>query len=602
MDKFEIINYIDSELNKNEEDYVFPESYYYCKKRFKNTISKDLEDFVNCNLDDLIVCYNLICIEGDNFNAILKDVETFNKIMSFLDYGSLVRIFNLSQGSNIERIRNIIIDKIKIIESGAKNKNKIQNFMDFFKNASEDLKNFPEKAETYAHGIIFFEYLFNNYKEYLLNLIQIYLSRHVIEIINDEISDIQIKNKYKKRLIKDVYDEHYDELAPGFLALNQISTYIAEEETKKRNYDKNKNRKRRNLKETRKMFLNVCDNEEITNYKDIIKYVEDPVLKEKILTYIYERNCNYIASLDKIINVSLDDKHSKYLVILNRNNVSYDGDLSVFSGLNFNDFEMAVSVLKQMSLDNDVIISILKNTSLSNVLMIRDYFNKGYISYEFINNNIDVFGIGSDKLSCLSNNIMYYQNRDINPYIFRNNSYVFLQDNDLNKRVIDLLEEYNLISSLKNTSDIKFLSDQNIDRKIDYLLELGMEQYLEEDLRLLNYNNYDRIRLLQVLGVTFNSYDEVLKVLDSNSFMIDDESIGDYLPNSNIMMDEVLLDSDLLNNFNNTSRTYKIGNTILSKRKINRLLSEGFSLYTSIFNGNGFTKEEYNSITSSLIK
>ena len=84
--------------------------------------------------------------------------------------------------------------------------------------------------------------------------------------------------------------------------------------------------------------------------------------------------------------------------------------------------------------------------------------------------------------------------------------------------------------------------------------------------------------------------------------MIDDKDISNYLPNSNIIMDEVLLDKELLDNYSNTSRTYKIGNVILSKRKIDNLTNNGNSLYNSIFDNNGYSMEDYDTITHNLSK
>ena len=372
-------------------------------------------------------------------------------------------------------------------------------------------------------------------------------------------------------------------------------------DNKKKEYDKAFVTRKKTLKYTKDKFLKVCDDLEITDYKDLISYVDDEELKKELLLYVYEKNCKYLEMLNNDISKYSNEKYSSIIYILNKYNISYDGNLSVFEYLNIDDFERIIDLLKKINLSDDVIMNILKNTSVDIVDSIKEYVFRGIINKDFINNNLDIFR-NNDKLNRVVNNINYFQSNDINPYIFRNNSYILLQDNDINKNTIDILLDYNLIGSLKNTMDIKFFNDSELNNKIDTLLELGLEKYFEEDLRLLNYNNYDRIKLLKALGVEFDSIDSVIKVLENDKFIVEDNEISNYLPNSNIIMDEAILNKDLLDSYSNTSRTYKIGNVILSKRKINNLINDGNSLYNSIFDNNGYSIEDYDTITHKLSK
>ena len=593
MDKLEIIELIDSKINSKKEEFVFPEKYYYCKKRFGNTVSLDGLSFIKCDIKDLVNCFHLI---NDN-SDLDQSLEEINKLYDFFNFftiDSLVDIHNLCVDSSYKKVNLYLAKQALSAVNRRYDKRDNNSFIKSIKDTKDDVNNYYSGLDTFMD-------LFHNNHSYLLYVLKIYISYYQLNDIWDLIDNSKgLKNKDKRRFLQAEIDKEAV-YKSGIEAFNFVPKYIIEMDNKKKEYDKAYITRKKTLKYTKSKFLNVCDDLEITDYKDLISYVEDEDLKKELLLYVYEKNCKYLEMLDKDISKYSNDKYSNYILVLNKNNISYDGSLSVFEYLNVEDFEKIIDILRQMRLSDELIINILKDTSIDVVDKIKDYYYKGIITEDFINNNKDIFS-NINKLNVVVENINYFQNIDINPYIFRNNYYILLQDNNINKDITNMLLDYNLIGSLKNTIDIKFFNDKCLDKKIDTLLELGLEEYLEEDLRLLNYDNYDRIKLLKALGVKFDSIDSIIKLLENDKFMIDDKDISNYLPNSNIIMDEVLLDKELLDNYSNTSRTYKIGNVILSKRKIDNLTNNGNSLYNSIFDNNGYSMEDYDTITHNLSK
>ena len=593
MDKFKILELIDSKINSKKEEFVFPDNYYYCKKRFGNTVSLDGLSFINCDIKDLVTCFHLINDESD-IDESLKEINKLYNFFKYFSTDSLVDLHNLGLEAPAEKVEQFLNRNTLRIVNKSCDDLKNKSFFKTFKAAVGNVDEYYDGMETFMD-------LFKNNKSYLLYVLEIYISYYQLKDIWKHIDKTPgLKNKDKRRLLQGEIDR-VPVYSLGIDAFNLVPKYINEMDNKKKEYDKAFVTRKRTLKYTKDKFLKVCDDLEITDYKDLISYVDDEELKKELLLYVYEKNCKYLEMLNNDISKYSNEKYSSIIYILNKYNISYDGNLSVFEYLNIDDFERIIDLLKKINLSDDVIMNILKNTSVDIVDSIKEYVFRGIINKDFINNNLDIFR-NNDKLNRVVNNINYFQSNDINPYIFRNNSYILLQDNDINKNTIDILLDYNLIGSLKNTMDIKFFNDSELNNKIDTLLELGLEKYFEEDLRLLNYNNYDRIKLLKALGVEFDSIDSVIKVLENDKFIVEDNEISNYLPNSNIIMDEAILNKDLLDSYSNTSRTYKIGNVILSKRKINNLINDGNSLYNSIFDNNGYSIEDYDTITHKLSK
>ena len=151
---------------------------------------------------------------------------------------------------------------------------------------------------------------------------------------------------------------------------------------------------------------------------------------------------------------------------------------------------------------------------------------------------------------------------------------------DLVKRNIDSLEEYDLLKYLKKTTNNIFVSEENLTERIDGLLELGFESKLKEGLDLLNYDldSIKKIKLCIELGVNINEIDSMLVNGLSN---IPNDSLSDYLysaveynkPVSDLVKskDEFL---DSLSEYEDGKRLYNIDGVLISKNKVKRAFSK----------------------------
>jgi hypothetical protein len=210
-----------------------------------------------------------------------------------------------------------------------------------------------------------------------------------------------------------------------------------------------------------------------------------------------------------------------------------------------------------------------------------------------------MFYKNSTKHQVYNENLETLNNYNINPSIFFYSINILFGNTILLKRNLELLDEYNLINSLRTTSDYSFLNNDKLFLIIDKLIELGYENYLEEDLNLLNSDKLLRLEALKSFEVEITSKEELDKVL-TKRFYIDDEELINYIPNSIALDDKIDLEDIKLDEYRNSPRTYNINGTLVSAVKVSRLLYRGDSRYNAIFSGMRLNKDEYDGIIECL--
>ncbi len=237
----------------------------------------------------------------------------------------------------------------------------------------------------------------------------------------------------------------------------------------------------------------------------------------------------------------------------------------------------ALEKLSKIELDKDTILNILNSSSISSINSVYDYLSKGYISQEFVKNNIDIFNTSYDNFV---NNITYFLDKSISVSLVQKCENNLNKDPNLVKRNIDSLEEYDLLKYLKKTNNNLFVSEDNLTERIDGLLELGFESELKEGLDLLNYDldSIKKIKLCIELGVDIKEIDSMLVNGLSD---IPNDSLSDYLysaveynkPVSDLVKskDEFL---DSLSEYEDGKRLYNIDGVIISKNKVKRAFSK----------------------------
>ena len=143
--------------------------------------------------------------------------------------------------------------------------------------------------------------------------------------------------------------------------------------------------------------------------------------------------------------------------------------------------------------------------------------------------------------------------------------------------------------------------DEQLEEKIDRILELGLETYLQEDLGLLNQdlNSFKRIIVLQRLNIPIDDISQLYCILENQKFVVPDCDIDNYIFDANKydisqIEDNTISKNDfykLLEKYQHTKLTYNIDGIFISKNKIQRNLNR--------ISGNKVTsKEQLNSILS----
>lgn len=318
--------------------------------------------------------------------------------------------------------------------------------------------------------------------------------------------------------------------------------------------------------------------------KEVIKYTDDffgsitdQTFRMNVLKEIY----NYNKEIYEKIN-------SKYNKIIANSLLNFK-ELLLKYGIVFNDYQLNKLTTKDISVVKEM-LEILNNKNftsteiLSEIILISDLetvknyiylLESGIISKELLINNIDLFNTKSIYYINFYKNLEYMEQKRINPYSFQSSQHIFLLDSNTFRNNINILESYNLLNNINEEDYYTFLNNCNLESSIDILLELGLEEYLENDLSILNYSDkFNRLRLLKSLGITISKKEELDKYLNDNKFFVPDSKLDEYIYNS----------VDYITNINNynlndieyyiTPRTYKVGSLIFSKNRVQRNLSQ----------------------------
>ena len=192
--------------------------------------------------------------------------------------------------------------------------------------------------------------------------------------------------------------------------------------------------------------------------------------------------------------------------------------------------------------------------------------------------------------------------KGINPSIFNNNPTILIINYALLETNLNYLIDYNLLTSLKTTDNYNFLLESNLMEKIDKIIELGLYNFLEQDLDILNipFDLLDRIELLNALDMPVTNIEDFWSIIESETFIVPDQDIKNYIPNITSLMPKKDLPLDKLNNFKSDNISLIIGNTIFSIPKIKRKITEGFTLYDALFYQKKVNLTTYRNITNSF--
>ena len=352
------------------------------------------------------------------------------------------------------------------------------------------------------------------------------------------------------------------------------SDVISEEKARKRKIKKNFS----NYTYIESWIKRFKHNQEITTIPDEVMQLDDEELQKQILERIYNNNMNIYTQIEKKYNDLSSNSYNKYSLLLEQ----YGIDISNYNIDITNDINEVEKILKLVSSLNikspHKIVEIINTSKLEIVESINNLVKKGYIDNEYVNNNINIF---SDSYIDLISNIEEFKKEGLSLSSISKLKDSLCEDSDTIQRNIAVLKEYGLFSSLGDCSSASFLNIEQLEQKIDKLLELGMEQFLKDDLSLLNYEDsvYDKILLAYKLNIPIEDTNSLHNIL-STPFIVSDDDIDTYLFNvsrkkldsledTNINKDDLL---ELLEKKQSSENVYDFDGVLISKNKVSRNL------------------------------
>lgn len=599
LDLEKIITLKKEELSK---PYLRDEAYDFFKTFVTNNSCDKIADVLNIDMMKFLQCSYYLKSKEKNINECRQSIKDFFSVLEGLSlqaYSKFIEMgFQFKKDGKLDKIieyleeesfikAKLLLRKIYPTDIGTRI---------FIKG----IRTLIYRAEAECDLLTFFELLRDDYEitSELLKLLNVY---KVMEEVNNRLDfDISCCNV----TIRDVdIEKQFDDVlkeagqAKGILnVFNKIKKFICDIEKEESKYNENRNRELRGIDNALKKLDIALTKKEIVNAREIIKSLKAEDVKYAFLRVIYKHNMRYYEGLEEEYSDLKKNDNSNYKILLEENNIKIDFDMiDEIKQNSLDEFKKILNCITKIGLEDDEVIDILKNTSLRETLAVMEYIDKGILSKEFVSNNRDIFYIGSLKFTAFLENIKILETFGINPYLFRESVLVLFADREVLYNNLVVLANYDLLRLLKTTSDYRFLKDNHLSWRIDKLLELGYETFIEEDLGLLNYDNLKRLEVLKALGFDYLDKDELEKTL-KGSFIIADSELDSYIPSIVSYKNKIDLgnSTDLIENNRSSSRIYNFNGILISINKVLRGLNEGKDLYEAIFTNLNLSENEYN--------
>ena len=581
-----------------EKDY----RYDYCKKYLENNDISRIEDFIDVDIFEYMKC--AYYLNGSKWSIEEID-DRFESFRFFLEISEIDNLhdfiqltINIDAADNIDEIINYLKEK-NIFKAALGVSGLIEEDRSYFK-ILKDIKKVDNcKDIDLANYFEFYKEQESNFLQLIVAYMAYRTMKSEAEYVANELDDLRLKEKEKSLLLKKVYRDNYD-VSRLFKDVNRIRTFVDEEERKEKQFVRNNNKELFNIDTALELLDKGLSTDEVTNAREIVSKIKDLNIKYAVLELISEHNNKYYEKLNNELQHLNKNNKLKYQALLHDYGITNGlHDIERIMNNSLEDVESMLKIISKFNLSVDQTIKVLRNSDLKQVLQIKEFVDKGYLSLEFIIKNNDLFYKNSSKYQAYTNNLEVLYSYNINPSIFFESIGIMFMYSNLLKDNLEILNTYNLLNSLKTTSNYKFLTNNNLVLIIDRLIELGYESFLENDLNILNSDKLLRLEALKAFETHIDSKDELDKVL-TKRFYIADEELEEFIPNKVELNNKVDLDSINLDEYRDGLRTYNINGTLVSINKVNRLLENGNSMYNALFSEMPLSIDEYNGIIKEL--
>lgn len=313
--------------------------------------------------------------------------------------------------------------------------------------------------------------------------------------------------------------------------LNKINAYYLKLEKENDRIKKDSNKSLNKLQELRKILIDTEDVREITNIDEIVNLLTDD-LKLDVLNYIEEKNNAYYKELENEYNLARKNSVATYINIFKEYNINFlaynKEEQKQILDVDSMTLENILSFLSKIGCElNKNVIDTILGTDNNIVNQIDEYIKGGFLTSEFVKNNIDI--LKKDKYLLLIKNIETLVRYGIN-LVGLSNYNILLKDNNIIIDNLKLIDEYSINIKTRNLKNYSFLGSIDLEYQILSIKALGID--INENIELLNsdLNVIKRIKICKNIGLDIYDENGIKKViLNQRLFFIPDSKLDDYI-------------------------------------------------------------------------
>lgn len=313
--------------------------------------------------------------------------------------------------------------------------------------------------------------------------------------------------------------------------LNKINAYYLKLEKENDRIKKDSNKSLNKLQELRKILIDTEDVREITNIDEIVNLLTDD-LKLDVLNYIEEKNNAYYKELENEYNLARKNSVATYINIFKEYNINFlaynKEEQKQILDVDSMTLENILSFLSKIGCElNKNVIDTILGTDNNIINQIDEYIKDGFLTSEFVKNNIDI--LKKDKYLLLIKNIETLVRYGINLVGLLNYD-ILLKDNNIIIDNLKLIDEYSINIKTRNLKNYSFLGSIDLEYQILSIKALGID--INENIELLNsdLNVIKRIKICKNIGLDIYDENGIKKViLNQGLFFIPDSKLDDYI-------------------------------------------------------------------------
>lgn len=524
----------------------------------------------------------------------LSFIATIDKIDSLVrsyPYDDIINALENDKNSNIQSFQK----EIKFLKN-LNNKVNVKGIIDLFTTSSQIM-------DECMNIVCFYKTIKKDYKNFNM-------TKNILE----KDSSIKVKEKNFTNSFKKYLAFNYD-LTVIQTILHKISNSISKK-IKENQVEEKKLKKELKNYNTIELWLVSCENKkEYINIPIELTKIQNESLAHEILRNVYIHNQVYYNEIKEKYNELLKNSYNRFKKLFNSYNINID-DYNICFNESIDIISKKLEILKNIDIkDKNIFINIIKQASLENIESIGSLYLDGYITNEFVENNNKIFtskynnfieNINLLKKNNLSQNLIVKLNDNLNT------------DNAILNNNIHILKNYHLLKYLKHSENYLFLNETNLNSKIDIILELGLEDYLKNDIGLLNKETklFNRILILKNLNIEITDHKDLNQYLETNNFIINDENINDYIFDISPFLEFDENDKNNKNEFLNmlnekdekiSKRVYSFNGILISKNKvknnINNIDSNELTKkqqFDCLISNKNLSQEEFDNLYNSL--